>query len=48
MEKIIIANVKNAKCHWDANLNKQFDPTGIHKQSFEFQRSNVSSPFSQK
>ena len=48
MEKIIITNVKNAECHWDANLNKQFDPSGTHKQSFEFQRSNVSSPFSQK
>jgi len=48
MEKIIISNIKNAKCHWDANLNKQFDPDGKHKHSYEFQRSNVSSPGSQK
>ncbi|MCL2702813.1 MAG: cupin domain-containing protein [Defluviitaleaceae bacterium] len=48
MEQIIIKNVRNAECHWDANLNKQFDPDGEHKHSFEFQRSNVSSPFSQK
>jgi len=48
MENIIISNVKNAECNWDANLNKQFEPDGTHKQSFEFQRSNVASPFSQK
>ena len=48
MEKIIISNVKNVECNWDANLNKQFDPDGTHKQSFEFQRSNISNPFSQK
>ena len=48
MEKIIISNVKNAECNWDANLNKQFDPDGQHKHSFEFQRCNVSSPFAQK
>ena len=47
MEKIIISNVKNAECHWDANLNKHYDPNGTHKNSFEFQRSNVSNPFSQ-
>ncbi|MCL2620467.1 MAG: cupin domain-containing protein [Defluviitaleaceae bacterium] len=47
MEKIIISNVKTAECHWDANLNKQFDPDGNHKQSFEFQRSSVSKPSAQ-
>jgi len=47
-QELIIKNVKTAECHWDANLNKQFDPDGTHKQSFEFQRSTVSSPFSQK
>jgi len=46
MEKIIISNVKNAECNWDANLNKQFDPEGKHKHSFEFQRSDISN-FSQ-
>ena len=43
MEKIIISNVKDAECSWDANLNKQFDQTET-KHSFEFQRSNVSTP----
>ena len=47
MEKIIISNVKTAKCDRDANLNKQFDPDGSHKHSFEFQRCSVSNPFSQ-
>ena len=47
MESIVISNYKNAECHWDANLNKHYDPDGTHKQSFEFQRSSVSNPFSQ-
>ena len=42
MERIIISNAKTAEYNWDANLNKQFDPDGTHKQSFEFKRSSVS------
>ena len=42
MERIIISNAKTADCNWDANLNKQFDPDGTHKHSFEFKRSSVS------
>jgi len=42
MGKIIISNVKNAEWNLDANLNKQFDPEGKHKHSFEFQRSDIS------
>ena len=45
MEKIIILNVKNAECNYDANLIKELDPDGEHKKSFEFQRSNVSGHF---
>ena len=46
-ERIIIKNVKKAKTHWNANLNKHFDPNGKHKYSFEFQRSDISKPFAQ-
>jgi len=47
VKKTIIANVKNAPCDWDANLNQQFDPDGAHKRSFGFQMSHVSRPFIQ-
>ena len=46
MERIFISNVKSAKCNWNANLNKHFDPDGEHNKFFEFQRSNVSGHFS--
>ena len=47
MEKIIISNVKDAECNWDANLNNEVDPHGTHNHSYEFQRSNISRPFFQ-
>ena len=42
MGKIIISNVKNAEWNLDVNFNKQFDPDGKHRYSFEFQRSDIS------
>jgi len=47
VEKIIISNVKDTECNWDANLNKTFDPDGQHKHSYAFKRSNISQPFAQ-
>jgi uncharacterized cupin superfamily protein len=46
MGKIIISNINDAEWNWNANLNKQFDPEGRHKHSFEFKRSDISN-FSQ-
>ena len=46
MQKIIISNVKDGD-YKGLNLNEIFDPGGKHKHSFEFQRSDVSLPFSQ-
>jgi uncharacterized cupin superfamily protein len=44
MEKIVIANVKDAK-YKEVNINEIFDPNTQHKHSFEFQNSHVSSPY---
>ena len=51
MEKIIISSVKDEERNWDSNLDwgifKQSD-TDENKHSFEFKRSNISTPFSTK
>ena len=46
MQKIIISNVKNGE-YKNINLNEIFDPGGKHQHTFEFQRNDVSLPFSQ-
>jgi uncharacterized cupin superfamily protein len=47
MQKMIFSNVKNAEFK-NINLNKAFEPDKQHKQSFEFQKCNVSNPYSAK
>ena len=46
--RIIITNVKDRDCNLSANFNKQFDPNGEHKYSYEWERSDISKPFAQK
>ena len=44
MQDIVIKNVKTVEYEKN-NLNQLYDPEGEHKNSFEFQRGNVISPF---
>jgi len=44
MQEVVIKNVKTATYH-DVNLNQIYDPNGKHKQTFEFQKSDVVSPY---
>lgn len=44
MQDMVIKNVKTAQ-YRNVNLNQIYDPNGKHKQSFEFQRSDVVSPY---
>lgn len=44
MQELVIKNVKTAH-YRDVNLNQIYDPNGKHKQSYEFQRSDVVSPY---
>ena len=44
MQDLVIKNVKTAQ-YQNVNLNQICDPQGTHKQSFEFQRSDVVSPY---
>ncbi|MCL2360438.1 MAG: cupin domain-containing protein [Defluviitaleaceae bacterium] len=47
MQELIIKNVKTAQFN-DVNLNKIFDPETKHSKSFEFQKSDVASPYMAK
>lgn len=44
MQEIVIKNVKNED-YKEVNINQLYDPNVEHKESFEFQKSNVVSPF---
>lgn len=44
MQDLVIKNVKTAQ-YQNVNLNQIYDQQGTHKQSFEFQRSDVVSPY---
>lgn len=44
MQELEIENVKTAQ-YKNVNLNQIYDPNGKHEQSFEFQRSDVASPY---
>ncbi len=44
MRELEIENVKTAQ-YQDVNLNQFYDPDGKHKQSFEFQKCEVTSPY---
>lgn len=44
MQDLVIKNV-NTMDYESFNLNQFYDPNGEHKQSFEFQRGNVVSPY---
>lgn len=47
MQELVIKNVKTAQFN-DVNLNKTFDPETKHSTSFEFQKSDVVSPYESK
>ncbi len=44
MQELTIKNVKTSE-YESVNLNQFYDPNGEHKHIFEFQRSNVVSPY---
>jgi len=44
MQELVIKNAKTVQ-YRDVNLNQIYDPNGKHKQSYEFQRSDVVSPY---
>jgi len=47
MQELVIKNVKTAD-YKNINLNAIFDPNGQHNQSYEFQKSDVTSPYVSK
>lgn len=44
MQELVIKNVNTAQ-YEEINLNQHYDPNGEHRHAFEFQRSNVVSPY---
>lgn len=44
MQELVIRNVKTA-IYESVNLNQHYDSNGEHKRAFEFQKSNVVSPY---
>lgn len=44
MQDLVIKNVRTSE-YESVNLNQLYDPNGEHKHIFEFQRSNVVSPY---
>jgi len=46
LQKLIISNVNDVE-YKDIYLNEIFDPSGKHKQSFEFKNSSVNHPFTE-
>ncbi len=44
MQELVIRNVKTSK-YESINLNQHYDSNGEHKKAFEFQKSNVVSPY---
>lgn len=44
MQELIIRNVNTSE-YESVNLNQYYDPHGEHKRAFEFQKSNVVSPY---
>lgn len=44
MQELIIRNVNTSEYEC-VNLNQYYDPNGQHKRAFEFQKSNVVSPY---
>ncbi len=44
MQELIIRNVNTSE-YESVNLNQYYDPNGEHKRAFEFQKSNIVSPY---